>query len=172
MAVRRVCLRDGTNTTAGFEGECFMMAWYTGLAMDSRRVWVWLTLKPYTKEKENNQEPDKHCFFLGCWCISVNIYSQRNENLSVFLDLQNIYTPGCAAPEAQVWRWGGSWTWLWCCSPASGPRLWRWTKMSWGPRCGWDAQSERRCISSWSRSPLRQANEKKQGTLIWCTVYT
>lgn len=38
MAVRRVCRRDGTNTTAGLEGECFMMAWYTGLAMDSRRV--------------------------------------------------------------------------------------------------------------------------------------
>lgn len=38
MAVSRVWRRDGTNTTAGLEGECFMMAWYTGLAMDSRRV--------------------------------------------------------------------------------------------------------------------------------------
>lgn len=47
MAVRRVCLRDGTKTMTGFLGECFMMAWYTGLAMDSKRVCVWLMLKPW-----------------------------------------------------------------------------------------------------------------------------
>ena len=47
MAVRRVCLRDGTKTMTGFLGECLVMAWYTGLAMDSRRVCVWLMLKPW-----------------------------------------------------------------------------------------------------------------------------
>ena len=52
MAVRRVCRRDGTKTSAGLVGECFMMEWYTGLAMDSRRVWVWLTLKPYQEEED------------------------------------------------------------------------------------------------------------------------
>lgn len=46
MAVRRVCLREGTKTMTGFLGECLVMAWYTGLAMDSRRVCVWLMLKP------------------------------------------------------------------------------------------------------------------------------
>lgn len=65
MAVRRVCLREGTNTMAGLVEECFMMAWYTGLAMDSRRVWVWLTLKPWGTEKVVGQgrEPVHHAFF-------------------------------------------------------------------------------------------------------------
>lgn len=40
IAVRRVCLREGTNTKDGLDGECFMMVWYTGLAIDSSRVCV------------------------------------------------------------------------------------------------------------------------------------
>ena len=82
--------------------------------------------------------------------------------------------PGCAAPVAQVWRWGGSWTRLWCCSPTSGPHLWRWTKKSWGPQCGWDAQSEKRCTASWSRWPLTRALKKnkiqKHATSAWVVL--
>lgn len=51
MAVSRVCFRDGTKTRTGFLGECFITAWYTGLAMDSSRVCVWLMLKPCQKSQ-------------------------------------------------------------------------------------------------------------------------
>lgn len=57
MAVRRVCLRDGTKTMTGFLGECLVMAWYTGLAMDSRRVCVWLMLKPWKRRKKKRILP-------------------------------------------------------------------------------------------------------------------
>ena len=75
MAVRRVCRRDGTKTSAGLVGECFMMEWYTGLAMDSRRVWVWLTLKPYQEEEDVQKKHSHHvlhCRFWACFSVGVS----------------------------------------------------------------------------------------------------
>ena len=39
-AVRRVCLRDGTNTTTASFGEYLQIAWYTGLIMAISREGV------------------------------------------------------------------------------------------------------------------------------------
>lgn len=45
------CFLLGAKTMAGLRGECFMMAWYTGLAMVTSRVPAWLTLYPVQETK-------------------------------------------------------------------------------------------------------------------------
>lgn len=93
MAVSRVCLRDGTKTMTGFLGECFMMAWYTGLAMESRRVCVWLMLKPCRGEERAAMPCGEQAEGKG----------KREKGDGVTKAL-----PGCAAPAARGGRWGGS----------------------------------------------------------------
>ena len=46
MAVRRVCLRDGTNMITGFFTECLRTAWYVGLAIAMIRDALCVMLKP------------------------------------------------------------------------------------------------------------------------------
>lgn len=99
MAVRRVCLREGTNTTTGLEGECFMMAWYTGLAIDRRRVWVWLTLKPYTNQQLNGESGARRhlrsSYFVPGTFTDLDVQLKRNRP-----DI-GVEVEGCSGAAAQ-----------------------------------------------------------------------
>jgi len=46
MAVKRVCLRDGTNTITGFFSACFRIAWYVGFAIAMMRDALCVMLNP------------------------------------------------------------------------------------------------------------------------------